>query len=234
MAKSKNTKFYVELDRVVLPTGEVKTMFVIPYKHKRNIYIPKPTAINKVLPRINQEYNNFVNKVRALGAHQLSYELSKFLENISKYVIFGGDFINILSKDLKMNKRATLKIVKSTQWMKELIERIQKEKKRKRHPIEYSEAVCQINKIFGIDPTLKLLRKNKISISKSTIRRLCIVACESPKIKKLVRERKIATSLIPLLFKFDQDEKERIAERLISINSYREAKDYIKKTQQKH
>jgi hypothetical protein len=58
---------------------------------------------------------------------------------------------------------------------------------------------------------------------------LSIVACESPKIKRLIRENKIATSLVPLLLRFDQDEKERIIEQLISINSYKEAKEYIKK-----
>jgi hypothetical protein len=215
---------------VVLPTGEVKTMFVIPYKRKRSTYLPEPSKINRVLPKINQEYNNLVSsKMEKSNLHQLSYELSKSLEKISNYVIFGGDFISILSKDLKMNKKTVLKILKDTRWVKKLIERIKREKERKRRSVEYSEAVCQLSKIFGTDSALKLLKKNKISISKSTIRRLSIVACESPKIKRLIRENKIATSLVPLLLRFDQDKKERIIEQLISINSYKEAKEYIKR-----
>jgi len=85
-------------------------------------------------------------------------------------------------------------------------------------------------RFFGLELTLKLLRKtkNKTKIGKSTIRRLCIVACESPKIKKLVREKKLAISLVPLLRKFNQNEKERIAEQLILIGKYKKAREYIK------
>jgi len=103
-------KLEVELFRVKLPNGQIKTMFVMPYS--RGMKLPKPSTINKVLPKISDEYDKLIKSSSKLDENERKEALANFFKKVSKYAIIEGDFGSIIAKDLGLKKRTVLSIAR--------------------------------------------------------------------------------------------------------------------------
>jgi hypothetical protein len=217
--------------KVTTPSGEEMTRTVLDYKRNFQIYSVSSDVINDILPRVDFEYQKLLEKIKRNGIKSLKENLEEFLQVISRYVIVGG-LVQVLSYDLKLNPVSLKELLISTQWFNELLCLIKKEYKRmnKEDFVNYAESVCQIVELFGLKETLKIFRQYSIQMKESTIRSLCRVANETPKIKSLIREKRIPLTIVFELPIVDEFKREQIAEEIASLcKSYSEAKNYLKR-----
>jgi hypothetical protein len=221
--------------KVTTPSGEKATRTVMDYKKYFQIYSVTSSAINDVLPRVDSEYLKLFEKIKSNGTGSLKDNLEEFLQTTSKYVIIGG-LIKVLSSDLSISPIFLKDRLISTQWFNDLLSLIKSEYKRvnKKDFVNYAESVRQIVELLGFKETLRIFRQYGIQIKESTIHSLCRVASETPKIKSLIREKKIPPTIIFELPIVDELKREQIAEEIAnSCRSYSEAKNYLKKIKKK-
>ncbi len=146
-------------------------------------------------------------------------------------MIIGG-LIQVLSSDLNISPAFLKDLLISTQWFNDLLYLVKNEYKRvnKKDFVNYAESVCQIVELIGFRETLRIFRQHGIQMKESTIRSLCRVAYETPKIKSLIREKRIPPTIIFELPTLDELKREQIAEEIANFcKSYSEAKSYLKR-----
>lgn len=234
MSKGKvNYRFIVKISKITYPNGERRTGFVAIFDPKDQVYLPCSETLNKVLPELNREYYKLLDKykLRCSISNQKSLTtlLNDFLVKISNHVIIKGELLKYLAEDLELKISKVREALMKTSWFKELIWCIKRDYRRivKSNPLRYAECVCQLVYILGRDEALKVLKREGIRLGKSTINSLCRVAGETPKIKRLVEERKLKLTLAFELPRVNSKEREMIAEELSLLN-YREGKEYLR------
>jgi len=228
--REKEAAFLVKMTKVRKPNGEEKTRSVILYDAKA--YIPKSEIINEILPTVDKEYLELLEKSHKEGLGKLKDNLDIFMRNISNHVIIGG-IKETLSHDLQISMDTIEEVLLSTKMIQELIDYVRKEfrKVNKEDFVTYAESTRQLVELFGSKKTLSLLHKRGINMKKRTLDALCKVACETPKIKRMIRDKSIVPTLVFELPRINEDEREKVAERLAS-KTYAEAKEYLKKVKQ--
>jgi hypothetical protein len=162
------------------------------------------------------------------GHKALPKALDRFFENVSELVIVGG-LIEVLLGDLNIDVKIIEKALIDTNWLRQTIDNIRSEfrKSKKANPVKYAESVRQLVEVFGLNYTVALLQSEGIGMKRSTIKALCRVGGETPKIKELLRKGLKLTIAFELP-SIDEEDREKIAEELVSKN-YAEAKRYLKK-----
>lgn len=232
---SRFDRIVVKLMKVTTSSGEKITRTVMDYKEDFQTYFPTSGVINEILPRVDSEYLKLLEKTKKDGIESLKKNLDEFLQITSNYVIIGG-LMQVLSIDLNLSPVFIRDVLISTHWFNNLLSLIKNEYKRvnKQDFVNYAEAVCQIVELIGFRETLRMFRQHGIQMKESTIRSLCRVANETPKIKLLIREKKIPPTIIFELPTVNELKREQIAEEIANLcKSYSEAKNYLKKIKKK-
>ena len=225
--EAEDTRFIVQMKKITYPNGKKLTRSVVPFNVNDVTYFPKDNKINEVLPKIDERYQKLIEICQNQGLKVLSEALDRFLENVSKFAIVGG-LMDVLPKDLNLDVEVVQKALINTNWFQQTIECIRSEfrKGKKGDAVRYAESVRQLVEVFGLNYTLALLRKKDIGMKSSTIRALCRVGGETPKIKEFIRKGLKLTIAFELP-SIDEENREKIAEKLVS-KSYSEAKRYLK------
>jgi len=228
-------RIIVKLMKVTTPSGEKTTRTVLDYKEDFQIYSVSSNIINDILPRVDSEYLKLLEKTKRNGTESLKENIEEFLQITSKYVVIGG-LIQVLSSDLDLSPVFLKDLLVSTQWFNDLLYLVKNEYKRvnKEDFVNYAESVCQIVELVGFKETLRIFRQHGIQMKESTIRSLCRVANETPKIKSLIREKRIPPTIIFELPTVNELKREQIAEEIANLcKSYSEAKNYLKRIKEK-
>lgn len=223
-------RIIVKMMAVTAPSGEKTTRAVMDYKEDFQIYSINSTVINDILPRVDSEYLKLLEKTRRNGTESLKNNLEEFLQITSEYVVIGG-LIQVLSSDLSLSPVFLKDLLISTQWFNNLLYLVKNEYKQvnKKDFVNYAESVCQIVELVGFKETLRIFRQHGIQMKESTIRSLCRVAYETPKIKSLIREKRIPPTIVFEFPTVNELKREQIAEEIANLcKSYSEAKNYLK------
>ena len=209
-------------------SGE-KTIFAVTFDEKNEPYIPEPKILNEVIPYINDRYSELLKSYRENEFESFGAFLDLLLKKISEYIIIGGNFSEILARDLGLKPNKIEKELKKTTWFKELIHYVREDfkKKKKEDQIRYAETVRQLVELLGIEKTLELFEEKSIKIGKSTIRGLARIGGEIPEIKELIHEGKLKFTLAWEIPPIDRDERVNVAKKLSSMK-YTEGKEYLK------
>jgi len=227
---SERARFIVKMKKITYPNGEKRTRSVILFDvNDIRAHFPEDDAINETLPKIDEEYDKLIKAFKKEGPEILPLALDIFLKNISKFAIVGG-LMDVLPVDLDVSIDVVEKALINTSWFRQLIDRIGNEfrKGKKGNSIKYAESVRQLVDVFGLNYTLALLNRKDIKMKKSTARALCKVAGETPKIKELIRKGLLPLTIAFELPSIEEEQREKIAEELVSKKGYAEQRKYLK------
>jgi hypothetical protein len=220
-------RLIVELKKVTYPDGSRSTRPLVPFDIDGLAYNPNSDIINEVVPKIDQQYQQLVE--RSLK-DEVTSALDKFLQDVSNYAIVSDGLLRVLAEDIGKSDDFIEKALMSTNWYGITLKFVRDEfrKGKKNDPIKYAEAVWQIIGLFGLSKALKILNRNDVKISDSTARALCKVASDTPKIKQLIREGKLKLTIAFELPSVEEKEREKIAEQVSSVNNYQGQKNFLK------
>lgn len=137
----------------------------------------------------------------------LNYFFAKIPKNVSI-----GNLVGVFSEDLKMNPKEVWRSLIETDQVQESIEYVAREfrKVKKEDEIKYAEEIFKLSELFGQRGVKYLLWKKGIKIGNSTIYALCRVALDTPKVKDLVKRRKLRLTDL-FWIKGESEEREKIA-----------------------
>lgn len=220
-------RFIVKMKKITYPNSEKLTRSVVPFDADDVTYFPKGNTINEVLPKIDGGYHELIETFQRKGLETLPEALDRFFEKVSKFAIVGG-LMDVLPGDLNLDIKVVADAFINTNWFHRVMDYVRTDfrKGKKVDAVRYAESVRELVEIFGTNYALALLWREDIKIKRSTIMALCRVGGETPRIKEVIRKGLKLTIAFELP-SIDEEEREKIAEELVSKN-YAEAKRYLK------
>ena len=227
MTEVKVPRLIVALKKITYPNGECLTRSLIHFDMDSYSYNPESNVFNKLLPEIDSEYELLLKKA---SEGNIVQALDQFFTNTSQYAVVGEGLTETLALDLKINTKDLEEALLNTRWFNTSVQYLKSgNKKRKDNPVEYAESVRQFVDIFTLEKALTLLRANHIELKRSTLTALSRVASETPYIKSLIQDQKLKLTIAFELPRVEGKEREKIADQLISFETYAEQKDFLKK-----
>ena len=222
-------RFVVEVMKVTFPNGSKRTTFAATFDPEGYNYLPDSDVLNEVIPYITKKYFEMINNILK-EPNNIEIYLDKYLNEVSKYVILGKGFKDVLADDLNISKKIVKKLILKTSWLRNTIIYIKNEfkKNKKKNAVKYAESVRQLVELFGIEKASTILKRSSIRMGRSTIQALCKVAGEPSTIKKMIKDGELKLTIAFLIPKVNLKEREKIAKRLCGMK-YSEAKAYLKR-----
>lgn len=226
-----NPRIVVALRKITYPSGERLTRSFVKFDIEERSYNPKSDTINRLLPIIDHEYEVLLESSR--GGNVTS-SVDQFFRATSELAIVGEGLKEALAQDLEKDPKEIEKAIMETDWLKSMLNYIRGENRavNKADPIKYAESVRQIVDNLGLHKAMNFFKINKIDLKRSALAALCRIANETPKIKKMILERKLKLTIAFELPNVEEDVRERLAEQIASFDSYHEQKDFLKKTRE--
>jgi hypothetical protein len=221
----------VALKKITYPDGKRLTRSLIRFDTEEHFYNPESDVINRLLPVIDRDYEKLIEECKRTN---IVDALDRFFDATSSIAIVGDSLKAALAIDLEMGIREIEDALLKTNWFKSTLENIRRQfrKSRKRDPIKYAESVRQMVDVFGLQKSIYLLNTNSISLKRSAVTALCRIANETPKIKALIRNEELKLTVAFELPNVEEQEKEKIAERIASFTTYDEQKDFLRKVKE--
>lgn len=221
----------VALKKITYPDGKRLTRALIRFDMEEHSYNPNSDVLNRLLPIIDHDYEKLIEECKGTN---LVDALDRFFDATSSTAIVGDSLKAALAADLERDIREIENALIETNWFKSTLGNIKQQfrKSRKRDPIKYAESVRQIVDVFGLHKSLYLLNTNSINLKRSALTALCRIANETPRIKTLIRNEELKLTIAFELPNVEEQERERIAERIASFTTYGEQKSFLKKVKE--
>jgi hypothetical protein len=224
-------RIIVELRKMTYPNGETASRSFVHFDMDFVSYNPDADVINKLLPEIDNAYDQLIEKSKS---GNLVGALDQFFKTTSQTAVVGQGFKQALASDLGKTLSEIQESIEITDWFKSIVSYVKKEAhaQKKTDPIRYAESIRQIIDLLGMPEATKLFDANKIVLGRSALTSLYRVANDTPHIKSLIKDNKLKLTIAFELPLVDSEKREEIADQLVAFTTYNEQKEFLKKVKE--